>query len=137
MRRVVFIALLATLLPAIAVQAESNADEQMARRVGSVLKDSGQLQNYHIGVKFHDGTAFLEGTVTSVEQRTKAVQLAKHIKGVSRVQYKLEIPNKEDVPAEPKATGENDRAELSAALDQASYESRPQQREGVMQSYQQ
>src|SRR5438105_3337291 len=120
MRTVVFLALLAATLPAISASAETPAEEQMAHRIGNEIKQSGQLHNYQITVKFHDGTVYLEGTVSSVEQRTAAVQLAKHVKGVSRVQYKLEIPSKADAASDSKAEAGNDRHQLAEALDRAS-----------------
>jgi len=91
--RKVFLALLAAALPAISALADAPAEEQMARRIGVQLKQSGQLHNYEIGVKFHDGVANLEGKVTSPEQRMAAVRLAQRVKGVSRVECKLEVQN--------------------------------------------
>src|SRR5206468_899961 len=77
MRRVVFLALLAaTLLPAAVASAETPAEKQMAQRIGNQLKQSGQLHNYHVTIKFQNGVAHLEGTVTSAEQRKIAVRLA-------------------------------------------------------------
>src|SRR3954467_14548343 len=96
MRKVVFLALLAAMLPAIAASAETVAEKQMAQQIGSQLKQSGQLHNYRIGVKYHDGVAILEGTVTSQDQRNAACRLAQHVKGVSKVQCKLEISEGED-----------------------------------------
>jgi hypothetical protein len=125
MRKVVFLALLAALLPAVAALAETPAEKQMAEKIGNQLKQSGQLHNYRIGVKFHNGTAYLEGTVTSVEQRTTAVRLAERVKGVARVDYKLEIPNKSEIPPNPESTNEpkpapdRERFRLAAALDRA------------------
>ncbi|HEY2892814.1 MAG TPA: BON domain-containing protein [Pirellulales bacterium] len=89
--RKVFLALLAAALPAISALADAPAEEQMAHRIGSQLKQSGQLHNYEIGVKFHDGVACLEGKVTSPEQRMAAVRLAQKVKGVARVECKLEV----------------------------------------------
>ena len=57
--RKVFLALLAAALPAISAFADLPAEEQMAHRIGSQLKQSGQLHNYEIGVKYHDGVASL------------------------------------------------------------------------------
>src|SRR5262245_32348907 len=107
MRKVVLLALLAALLPAIAASAETVAEKQMAQKIGSMLKQSGQLHNYRIGVKYHDGTAFLEGTVTSVEQRTTAVRLAERVRGVKQVQYKLEIPENADAPSKGQASNDS------------------------------
>ena len=89
--RNVFFALLAAALPAISAMADSPAEEQMAHRIGVQLKQSGQLRNYEIGVKYHDGVACLEGKVASPEQRSTAVRLAQKVRGVSRVECKLAI----------------------------------------------
>src|SRR5215467_3669848 len=91
--RKVFLALLAAALPAISALADVPAEEQMAHRIGVQLKQSGQLHNYEIGVRYHDGIACLEGKVTSPEQRATAVRLAQKVKGVSRVECKLDIQN--------------------------------------------
>src|SRR6476659_10166830 len=136
MRKVVFLALLAATLPAIAARAETPAEEQMAHRIGNEIKQSGQLHNYQITVKFHDGTAFLEGTVTSVQQRTAAVQIAKHIKGVPRVQYKLEIPNEPESASDNKPNKANDRDQLVDALEHASRDGNDRQFPAVTQAYQ-
>src|SRR4051794_28025955 len=136
MRRVVFLALLALLLPAISASAETPAEEQMARRIGNEIKQSGQLHNYQITVKFHDGTAFLEGTIASVEQRTAAVQIAKHIKGVQRVQYKLEIPSDSEEGADAKSEDTNERHQPAEALKRTSFEPNARQNSDVMQAYQ-
>jgi hypothetical protein len=89
----VFFALLAVALPAISAFADPPAEQQMARRIGMQLKQSGQLHNYEIDVKYHDGVACLEGRVSSAEQRQTAVHLAQKVKGVSRVECKLEVNN--------------------------------------------
>src|SRR6476661_4710877 len=91
--RKVFLALLAAALPAISALADVPAEEQMAHRIGSQLKQSGQLHNYEIGVKYHEGVAYLEGKVTSPEQRATAVRLAQRVNGVSRVECKLAVTN--------------------------------------------
>jgi len=136
MRKVVFLALLAATLPAVAAWAETPAEEQMAQRIGNEIKQSGQLHNYQITVKFQDGTAFLEGTIASVQQRTAAVQIAKHIKGVQRVQYKLEIPES-DSSSDSKAKTGSDREQLADTLEHASRESSEREYPGVTQAYQQ
>jgi len=137
MRKVVFLSLLAATLPALGARAETPAEEQMAQRIGNEIKQSGQLHNYQITVKFHDGTAFLEGTIASVQQRTAAVQIAKHIKGVQRVQYKLETPSDSDSTADAKTKKGSDRDQLAEALEHASREGNERQYPGVTQAYQQ
>src|SRR5215208_1831688 len=111
--RKVFLALLAAALPAISALAGSPAEEQMAHRIGSQLKQSGQLRNYEIGVKYHDGVACLEGKVTSPEQRVAAVRLAQKVKGVSRVECKLAIAN-------DSKTSDDEQLQLASATESPS-----------------
>ena len=139
MRRVVYLAVLAaTLLPAATGSAETVAEKRVAQQIGSHLKQSGQLQNYRVGVKFHDGVAYLNGSVSCPEQRDTAVELAQQVEGVSHVVCKLEVPN--DGQAETgkiEATADTDRQELSQELDKASYEGAQGDSAEVMQAFQQ
>jgi hypothetical protein len=116
--RKVFLALLAAALPAITALAESPADEQMARRIGTQLKQSGQLHNYEIGVKYHDGVACLEGKVTSPQQRIAAVRLAQKIKGVARVECKLAVANE-------KKSSDDEQLKLASDSEDASPDNSP------------
>ena len=128
--RKVFLALLAAALPAISALAGSPAEEQMAHRIGNQLKQSGQLRNYEIEVKYHDGVVCLEGKVTSPEQRTAAVRLAQKVKGVSRVECKLEIQN------ESKSSGENEYT-LASATEPGSPDDLQSESSGVTHAYEQ
>jgi len=93
MRRIVLLAAVtaAVLLPAGSVLADSAADKAMAQQIGVELKESGQLRDYRIGVKFIDGVAWLNGTVASPQQRDTAIQLTKSMDGVAHVVSKLEV----------------------------------------------
>src|SRR3954470_16043381 len=128
--RKLFLALLAAALPAISALADTPAEEQMAHRIGSQLKQSGQLHNYQIGVKYHDGVACLEGKVTSPEQRTAAVRLAQKVKGVSRVDCKLDIQG-------DSKSGRDEKVSLAAATESASLEDSQSELSGEMHAYQQ
>jgi hypothetical protein len=128
--RKVFLALLAAALPAISALADSPAEEQMAHRIGSQLKQSGQLHNYEIGVKYHDGVACLEGKVTSPEQRMAAVRLAQKVKGVSRVECKLEIRNNSK-------SGGDEQVKLASATESVSPDDSESESSGEMHAYQQ
>ncbi len=65
--------------------------EQMANDVAQTLRESGQLKNYRVGVKYEDGVAWLMGSVTSAEQSATAEELARQVEGISHVVNKLEI----------------------------------------------
>src|SRR5688500_17272460 len=79
--------------------AQSPANEAMARQVAQVLKESGRLKNYRVGVKYQDGVAWLDGTVASSEQRETAEALAYQADGVVRVVNRLEIAGEPQVNA--------------------------------------
>jgi hypothetical protein len=128
--RKVFLALLAAALPAISAFADLPAEEQMAHRIGSQLKQSGQLHNYEIGVKYHDGVACLEGKVTSPEQRNAAVRLAQKVKGVSRVECKLEIRNNSK-------SSDDEHIKQASATESASPDDSPNESSGATHAYQQ
>lgn len=139
MRRVVFLAVLAaTLLPAATGSAETVAEKRVAQQIGSHLKQSGQLQNYRVGVKYHDGVAYLSGSVSSREQRDIAVELAQQVNGVSNVVCKLECPSgAEPKTANVEASAEGNREESAAQLDKASFEPAQNDAANVTHAYQQ
>jgi hypothetical protein len=133
----VFLALLAAALPAISALADVPADEQMAHRIGSQLKQSGQLHNYEIGVKYHEGVAYLEGKVTSPEQRATAVRLAQKVKGVSHVECKLAVTNQSKSDANVELASATDEGSASDSQGESSNSHAYQQREPAMMPNQQ
>jgi hypothetical protein len=93
MRSVLFPASLAAMLLCVSLAtAETAAEKSMAQQIGRQLKESGQLRNYRIGVKYQDGVAWLNGSVASAEQRDAAVRLTEQIAGVSHVVCQLDCP---------------------------------------------
>lgn len=94
----------ALLWPATAGAASPTA-EKMAGSVAQALRESGQLKNYRVGVKYEDGVAWLVGSVTSEEQSATAEQLAGQVAGVNHVVNKLEIKPAAPAPAVKQAVG--------------------------------
>lgn len=80
----------ALMWPGLAEAAEPSAKE-MAQRVADTLRESGELSNYRVGVKYQDGVAWLLGSVTSKEQANTASRLTGKIAGINRVINKLEV----------------------------------------------
>jgi len=76
-------------------------NQEVAEQIAANLRESGQLQNYKVGVKFQDGTAWLKGQVSSAEQMSTALRLAKETPGVLRVVNNLTVPGQHPAP-EPK-----------------------------------
>ena len=94
-----FLALAAAIaLPAV-VSAMSPKETAVARHIAANLENS-QLQGFRIGVKYEDGTAWLSGTVTNMDQLRKAVAIAKATNGVSRIVNKLQITTPDSISSQ-------------------------------------
>jgi hypothetical protein len=91
-RKILFLAIASlALVPAGRAAADAEQDRVAAQRIAQELKESGQLRDYKVGVKYQDGVAWLMGTVTSAEQKILAERLARQSAGVDRVISKLEV----------------------------------------------
>ncbi len=86
-----------------AVMAQTPEDTAMAQHVANSIKESGQLQNYRLGVKYQDGVAWLLGSVSSDQQQQAAIQLAQSVEGVDQVICKLEVEGTTDALVSPAA----------------------------------
>ena len=74
------------------VLADEASDRTTAQQIANNLKQSGELSDYRVGVKYENGVAWLSGTVTSLEQKQVAERLARRSAGVEKVISKLEVP---------------------------------------------
>jgi hypothetical protein len=77
------------------------SDQETAKQIASSLKQSGRLVGFSIGVKYHEGTAWLKGRVSSEEQRALAVEMAEQMPDVSEVvdELTVEAAAPKNVPA--------------------------------------
>lgn len=66
-------------------------NREIAQQIGGTMRDSGQLANYNINVKYSNGTAWLAGRVTSQQQMAAAVAIAEQCPDVSKVVNQLAI----------------------------------------------
>lgn len=106
---------LSALLPASHVAAQSAQDKAIAQQIGSQLKQSGQLHDYRIGVKYKDGVAALSGTVANQQQLHTALQLTQQMNGVDQVVNNLSIAK--DAPnqfGKPSTTNHASQANFAA-----------------------
>ncbi|HUY89743.1 MAG TPA: BON domain-containing protein [Pirellulales bacterium] len=69
----------------------SASDKETAQHIADSLKQSGRLVGFSFGVKYHDGTAWLKGRVSSEEQKALAVELAEQMPEVSQVVDELAV----------------------------------------------
>lgn len=90
----------ATTLP-LPASAMSPEDKAVARRIATNLEESGQLQGYRVGVKCQEGTAWLSGTVSDLNQLKAAINITKSTEGVSKIVNKLQLTSQGGQPASP------------------------------------
>ena len=83
--------LVAVLVPAIHTQAAGPDTASKAREIAQVLKKSGQLKDYRVGVKYEDGVAWLMGSVTDAKQKRIAEKLVKNCDGVTHVVSRIVV----------------------------------------------
>jgi hypothetical protein len=93
------IAMLAT-GPATRASADADDDRAAAQQIAQNMKESGQLKDYRVGVKYQNGVAYLMGSVTSAQQKAIAERIARGTEGVDRVVSKLDV-----IPGEQQVDG--------------------------------
>lgn len=101
MRKVFLGLAIATLAwgPVSRVSADTTADRAVAQQIAQNMKESGNLKDYRVGVKYQNGVAWLTGSVTSLEQKEIAEQIARESEGVNRVICKLDVKGGQTDPA--------------------------------------
>lgn len=67
------------------------AQAELATAVAAALRTSGFLKGYRVSVKAKDGTVWLTGTLSSLDQLQAAVSLAEQTPGVERVVNRLSV----------------------------------------------
>jgi hypothetical protein len=93
MRRMIYgLALIAiAALTPICASAGEQDDKEVAQQIAALLRDSGKMQKYSVGVKYKDGTVWLAGRVTSKEQMATALQIISDIDGIEQIVNNLTI----------------------------------------------
>jgi len=122
MRRMIFglaLCAIAALTPVYASAGEQE-DKEVAQQIAGLLRDSGKMQKYSVGVKYKDGTVWLAGRVTSKEQMSTALQIISDIDGIEQIVNNLTIaaaPVKPAprIPAAPRATLSGSAIQLATA----------------------
>jgi len=64
-------------------------NQEVAEQIASNLRKGGQLHDYKIGVKFQDGTAWLQGRVANADQLKQVLRIVSETEGVDRVVNRL------------------------------------------------
>jgi hypothetical protein len=118
MRRTLFtwaILAVAALAPAIAL-GDDNEDKAIAEQIAAVLRDSGRLKNYSVGVKYRNGTVWLSGRVTSEKQLRSALDVVSNLEGVEQIVNNMSVSGGNAGLKQPKAAAAR-RTSYSADMD--------------------
>jgi hypothetical protein len=84
------IAIAAVMLPAIAT-AGPNEDKATADQIAAVLRDSGKMHNYSVGVQYKEGTVWLTGRVANDQQMKAALEIVSDLEGIQQIVNSLEV----------------------------------------------
>jgi hypothetical protein len=95
-------------------------NQEVANQIAQNLRDSGKMNDYHIGVKFQDGTAWLQGRVTDKQQMNAAIKIVYKTEGVNRVVNNLSVADAEY--AQPAVAQEVQNVYVPAPIQQTSAE---------------
>lgn len=95
------VAAFAAVVPALALAGNQEVAEQIANR----LRNSGQMIDYKIGVKYQDGTAWLRGQVSNEEQMKTALRLVFETASVERIVNDLDVASSKAVQPEASPVG--------------------------------
>jgi hypothetical protein len=90
--RHLFISLMVVLTTSLALA----GNQEVANKIAQNLRDSGKMNDYHIAVKFQEGTAWLQGNVSDRQQMNNAIKIAYKTAGVNRVVNDLAINEADD-----------------------------------------
>ena len=82
---------IAALAPISAWAAESAQDKQVAQQLATILRESGAMQSYSIGIKYNNGTVWLSGRVTDAQQMTNALQILSSVEGIDKIVNNLAV----------------------------------------------
>ena len=84
---------IAALAPAV-LRASDLDDKEAAEQIATILRDSGQMQKYSVGVKYKNGTVWLSGKVANDQQLQTALNVVSDIDGVQQIVNNLSVASK-------------------------------------------
>lgn len=71
--------------------AGSEEDQAAAQQIAVILRDSGRMRNYSVGVKYNNGTVWLSGRVSSEQQLQAALEVISDIEGIEQIVNNLTV----------------------------------------------
>ena len=84
-------------------------DRKIAQQIANVMKATGKMKDYDIMVTYSEGTAQLQGTVSSNQQMRTAIEITKASPNVNHVVNKMTIATASQDPVEIRPAAPLDR----------------------------
>ncbi len=92
MRRTLFsLAIAIIAITAVAARADDQQDQAVAQQIAQILRDSGEMRDYSVGVKYKEGTVWLTGRVSSNQQMQAALSVVSDIEGISQIVNNMSV----------------------------------------------
>jgi hypothetical protein len=110
---------IAALAPASTLASEAE-DKAIAQQIATVLRDSGQMKNYSVGVKYRNGTVWLSGRVTDQRQLKTALAIVSNLEGVENIVNGMEVDGSQGGLQQPGAKSMARRTSYSEKMGAAS-----------------
>ncbi len=88
--------------PAVAL-AGDREDQAAAQQIATILRDSGEMKDYSVGVKYSEGTVWLSGRVANNQQMQAALGVISDIEGIQQIVNNLTVSAGRSKPARPPA----------------------------------
>ena len=104
-----FLALAVTVTATFAPDDARADDKKIAQQIADVMKATGVLKNYDILVTYSNGSAQLQGTVTTEQQMRTAIEITQASPHVKKVDNKLAISQAPGAPVAIKPAPPLDR----------------------------
>ena len=93
MRRILFslaMVSIAVTAPARAL-ADDREDQEAAQQIATILRDSGRMKDYSVGVKYKEGTVWMSGRVSSNQQMQAALGVVSDIEGIEQIVNNMSV----------------------------------------------
>jgi len=134
MRRILLTTMVAVIGALIASQTWAD-DAEIAKEIRNGLKSlqqKGKLTGFSINIKVEDSSVWMEGTVSSQQQRDLALSVAQYSRGVTQVMNALAIASQETIASQENGQAKSSRRRASgptAGSQQAKQVAAPQPRQ--------
>ncbi|HTU27039.1 MAG TPA: BON domain-containing protein [Pirellulales bacterium] len=101
--------------PPMQVRADDDADRQTAQEIAAMLRESGKIHNYNVGVVYKKGKVWLEGRVSDQQQMNEVLGLVGDLDEVTQIVNNLTVGAAQQQTQKRRPTIVRGEAQLASA----------------------